>query len=423
MARASDPVLARQAAAGIVQRLRAAGHVAYFAGGCVRDELLGLRPTDFDVATDASPPRVRDLFARTAEVGAAFGVVLVHEGPGLAVEVATFRSDGPYTDARRPDSVRFSSPEEDARRRDFTINALFLDPALAPGAPGRIIDFVGGQADLSARIVRAVGDPDARLAEDHLRALRAVRFAARLNFEIEPRTAAAITRHASELRGVSRERIGDEVRRMLAHESRADVIRLIEHLGLDGPVLNEPPRGPSGGGSAMVALLPARPLQLGTVLSAWCIKRMDVADSGLFAPKIRDIRSKWRAALCLSNDEATEFSDVLEIHAGLVQKWEGMGVAQRKRLGARAMFAETLVLLEAGSSELAERITRDIKELESDGIGIRPAPLVTGEDLIAIGLLPGPQFKRILEQVTDAQLEGRVRDKAQAMELALSLSV
>ena len=182
---------ARQAATWIVRTLHDAGHIAYFAGGCVRDGLLGLHPTDFDIATDAPPQRVQGLFKRTAEVGAAFGVVLVHVTPeemgapggrrdAVSVEVATFRSDGPYTDARRPDVVHFSDPQSDARRRDFTINALFLDPLQpadeatrsvgAPDLQGRVIDYVGGVADLKGRVLRAVGDPEKRLAEDHLRA-------------------------------------------------------------------------------------------------------------------------------------------------------------------------------------------------------------------------------------------------------------
>src|SRR5690606_2867641 len=181
----------------IASTLRSHGHIAYFAGGCVRDALLGHPPTDYDIATDATPDRVQSLFDRTAAVGAHFGVVLVKRR-GVTVEVATFRSEGPYSDQRRPDSVTFSDPESDAQRRDFTINALFLDP-LAGGHQsdgGQVIDFVGGQRDLQQKVVRAVGDPDQRLAEDHLRALRAVRFAARLGFRLDEPTAEAIRRHA-----------------------------------------------------------------------------------------------------------------------------------------------------------------------------------------------------------------------------------
>jgi poly(A) polymerase len=210
---------ARRAGEAIIRTLVQAGHAAYFAGGCVRDELLGLTPTDYDVATDATPDRISALFPRTSEVGAAFGVVLVKSGREVT-EVATFRSEGAYSDRRRPDSVTFSNPAEDAKRRDYTVNALFLDPhaggagsvegavVTSHGSHGRVIDFVGGLLDLERRVLRAVGDPDQRLAEDHLRALRAARLAAKLGFQIDPGTAQAIRQHASQLQGVSRERIG-----------------------------------------------------------------------------------------------------------------------------------------------------------------------------------------------------------------------
>ena len=195
----------RDTAALVVRTLSGAGHTAYFAGGCVRDALLGTPPADYDIATDATPDQVRALFERTSHVGAHFGVVLVHINRA-SIEVATFRADGPYTDSRRPDTVEFSTPEQDAKRRDFTINALFLDPLVDTRTTirgrvvrGEIIDLVGGRDDLERGVVRAVGTPSARLAEDHLRALRAVRFAARLGCEIESDTADAIRAHAAEL--------------------------------------------------------------------------------------------------------------------------------------------------------------------------------------------------------------------------------
>ncbi|MEK6703872.1 MAG: CCA tRNA nucleotidyltransferase, partial [Planctomycetota bacterium] len=235
----------RHAAVVVVRALQEAGHVAYFAGGCVRDELLGLTPSDYDVATDATPDRIASLFRRTAAVGASFGVMLVKEGQSV-IEVATFRADGTYLDNRRPDSVRFSTPQDDARRRDFTVNALFLDPLDTQSGPGgRVIDHVGGLGDLARRVIRAVGDPDQRLGEDHLRALRAVRLSAKLGFSISPETAEAIARHTGELSGVSRERIGDEVRLMLGHPTRSIAIDLLQGLGLDAAVLGAP-AGPSG---------------------------------------------------------------------------------------------------------------------------------------------------------------------------------
>src|SRR5688572_27782573 len=195
----------RQDALAVVRALRDVGHVAYFAGGCVRDLLLGLEPKDYDVATDAPPDRVRKLFKRTQAVGQAFGVILVRIGRSQ-VEVATFRAEGKYLDGRRPSEVRFTTAEEDAKRRDFTINGLFLDPLT-----DQVIDYVGGQADLKAKVIRAIGNPDERFEEDHLRLLRAVRFAARFGFEIEPATDAAIPRHAGHLVRISPERVAEEL--------------------------------------------------------------------------------------------------------------------------------------------------------------------------------------------------------------------
>lgn len=425
MARASDPILAREVATRIVRVLREAGHLAYFAGGCVRDALLNLHPTDYDVATDATPSTVRGLFRSTDAVGASFGVVLVHErtpAGRVTVEVATFRSDGPYSDARRPDAVKFSDPPSDAARRDFTINALFLDP-LAPAGPGgepAIIDYVNGRADLRAGVIRAVGDPDQRLAEDHLRALRAVRFAARLGFVIEPGTAAAITRHASELRGVSRERIGEELRRMLEHPRRAEACGLLQRLGLDGPVLGEP-------GRADVALRLLGGLE-GTcdpmlALAAWVLDRENAAAMGLGDQEVVDTARRLRAALCLSNDESAALAGVLSVHQRVLRAWASAALAQRKRLAASPWFEGAMRLIANAHPELGNFVREEVGRLSGDGVGLTPEPLVTGDDLIAAGFRPGPAFRRILEGVYDAQLEGRVRDRAAGLELAAKLNV
>lgn len=425
MARASDPILAREVATRIVRVLREAGHIAYFAGGCVRDALLNLHPTDYDVATDATPNTVRGLFRSTDAVGASFGVVLVHErtkAGRVTVEVATFRSDGPYSDARRPDAVKFSDPPSDAARRDFTINALFLDP-LAPAGPGgepAIIDFVNGLADLRAGVIRAVGDPEQRLAEDHLRALRAVRFAARLGFVIEPGTAAAITRHASELRGVSRERIGEELRRMLEHPSRAEACGLLQRLGLDGPVLGEPGRtqvaltllgGLGGTSDPMLAL------------AAWVLDRENAAAMGLGDQGLADAVRRLRAALCLSNDESAALAGLLSTHQRMLRAWTSAAVAQRKRQASSPWFGGAMRLVAITHPELADSVRNDVNRLAGDGVGLAPEPVVTGDDLIAAGFRPGPVFRRILEGVYDAQLEGRVRDRGSGLELAARLNV
>ena len=230
MSEASREVSARDAARAVASALTRAGFRALFAGGCVRDRLMGLEPVDFDIATDAVPEQIKAVFPKARGVGEAFGVMLVRHA-GHTFEVATFRKDGPYHDGRRPSSVTFSSAEEDACRRDFTVNGIFEDPE-----SGQPVDFVEGRRDITARCIRAIGDPHARISEDRLRMLRAVRFAARFGFAIDEGTAAAIRSHAGELRSVSPERVGEELRKMLAHPARAQAAVLAEELGLDAAV-------------------------------------------------------------------------------------------------------------------------------------------------------------------------------------------
>lgn len=496
MAKAPDPVRARAAATEIVRRLRHAGHVAYFAGGCVRDELLGLRPTDYDIATDARPDQVAFLFDRTHLVGLAFGVVLVNLD-GCQIEVATFRADGPYSDSRHPDSVEFSDAKSDAARRDFTINALFLDPLVLPSADnpdlvvqapslhscpnpndpveqasrllsspgtqsapsnlkvlpavrGIVIDEVGGVSDLRARRIRAVGDPAQRLAEDHLRALRAVRFAARLGFSIDEATAGAIRRHAMDLRGISRERIGEELRRMMDLPTRAVAASLLQELGLDAPVLDEPAlivplttlaglahttdaasENTSYPGKALSLLRPR--IRYGTALAAWVMDRL-VARSegnealpwqlGKPAAKARaEIVTRLRRVLCLSNDERDDLGDVFEGAAVLLDAWRGLSVAGQKRVVARRWFREALRLVLVRDPALGIEIAERTIELHATPTGIAPEPFVTGDDLIAMGMRPSPEFRSVLDRVMDAQLEGRVSSKNEALELARELRV
>lgn len=390
---------AREAALSVVRRLREAGHVAYFAGGCVRDELLGLEPKDFDVATDATPDRIESVFSRTARVGAAFGVVLVRQG-GRSIEVATFRSDGPYSDRRRPDHVVFSTPEADARRRDFTINALFLDPLEGD----RVIDFVGGQDDLRVRLIRAVGDPEARLAEDHLRALRGVRLAARLGFAIEEATAGSIRRHASDLRGVSRERIGEELRKMMGHATRVRAVELIEGLGLDAPVLEETAQRCRR--LAALGCLEGKEAGFGMTLAAWS---MDRSAGGRPEPGIVD---RLRRALALSNEERSELSGTLRLVEEMQGGWRRLSVAARRRMTDEAVFLGSVWCLRGVDEGLATEI-----EAEARAWGRNPEPWVTGEDLVGLGLKPSPRYKTLLGRVYDAQLEGRVRTREEALEL------
>src|SRR5215212_10163592 len=255
--RGNKPPCERADAEAVLRRLRHNGHEAYFAGGCVRDLLLGLEPKDYDVATDAQPQRVRELFTKTEAVGAAFGVILVRHGRSV-VEVATFRSDGSYLDGRRPSEVKFTTAQEDAQRRDFTINGLFMDPL----AEDRVIDFVGGKEDLAARRLRAIGDPSSRFAEDHLRLLRAVRFAARFGLEIAPSTAMAIEQHANLLKGISPERIAEELRLMLTASTRGTAWMLLWKFRLIHVVMRFLPLGEG------VALSPSRSIFLATAPGA-----------------------------------------------------------------------------------------------------------------------------------------------------------
>ncbi len=402
---------ARDAALSVLRRLRSHGHTAYLAGGCVRDALLGLTPKDYDVATDATPDRVQSLFSQTAAVGAAFGVVLVYvPKPGRGrhtIEVATFRAEGAYTDGRRPDEVRFTTAEEDAKRRDFTVNGLFADPPPedAPAdTPDTIIDFVGGQADLAAGVLRAIGEPVERFGEDYLRMLRAVRFAARFGFEIEPRTAAAIREHAPKLDHIARERIGDEVRRMLMGKNPSHAVRLLNDLGLDDVIFRDTAQEVSI--EALDRL--SGEADYATRLTVWMKSRTP----GCSPSQIRD-------SLALSNNEYQSYSETALLTYELIS-WEGDNDAARKRIASRPRWSQAMLKWEAEQEEPTrlERIKADVVALENDGIGLAPVPLVTGDDLIAMGLKPGPDFKTILDQAYDAQLEGRVTTKQEALDYA-----
>jgi poly(A) polymerase len=441
---------ARDEAVRIVRRLRAGGHIAYLAGGCVRDELLGLHPKDFDVATDATPDRVRDLVpkAHRDPVGKAFGVMLARgeTDRSIVTEIATFRTDGDYSDQRRPDAVEFSTPEEDARRRDFTINALFLDPLATdaddPGyVPelGRVIDFVGGRQDLREGVVRAVGVARDRLREDHLRALRAVRFAARLGFRLDDETAGAVRDDASELRGVAPERVGDELRRMLGHAGRAEAARLLVELGLAPVVLGLPDSGPTPAmprGPLALAALPAVATPA-HALAAWTV---DLLPEGVGAPiasiaaAAEPMVGRLRRSLTLSNDEVDAVRGILGLTVRLERDWpnadappaaehgsagESRGVALQKRLAASPWFSQALALVSARHPVLAEAIAGRRAELAATSGGLDPEPWVTGDDLIAAGLPPGPGFRDRLRRAYDAQLSGRAADRGAALAIAL----
>jgi tRNA nucleotidyltransferase/poly(A) polymerase len=423
------PPCSRDDALAVLQRLRDAGHVAYFAGGCVRDTLLGLAAKDWDVATDAPPKRVRELFSNTQAVGQAFGVILVRINASV-VEVATFRSDDRYVDGRRPSQVHFTTPQEDAQRRDFTINGLFFDPVA-----DRVIDFVGGCEDLKSRVIRAIGEPAARFAEDHLRLLRAVRFAARFDFAIEPATRAAIVEHAPMLKRISPERIADELRLMLTAPTRERAWRLLWELrlvqvvwrfsDLGLPAALDERRCP------FVAASSAKPISFGLALAAAnlsCAMQSRPADADvrefLRMPALRALVRAMRQALKISNDEAGEMGGAMASLAVLLGD-ELPSVAKLKRFLALPTAASSRALLHALAragvqTHRAAQLRPVLDELARHEVA--PAPLVTGDDLVAAGLSPGPAFKRILDQVYDEQLEGRLRTKPSAMETALRLA-
>ena len=324
----------------VLKRLREAGHVAYFAGGCVRDELLGLTPKDFDIATDAPPDRVRQLFTNTQAVGAAFGVILVRHSQSV-IEVATFRTDLEYHDGRRPQGVKFTTAEEDAQRRDFTINGLFLDPI-----ENRVIDYVGGQADLNAKVLRAIGNPDQRFAEDHLRLLRAIRFASRFALQIDPLTATAIKAHAHELPRINPERIGDELRRMLTSTTRIIAWRLLWQFELLPVIFRQLPKHFTGkpyydrhSSPIFENLVPEESVSFGLALAALllCYRHhaagLPDIRTLLTATEILIVARVCRASLKLSNFELDELAGSLDVLPLLNDT--PPGIATMKRFLAR----------------------------------------------------------------------------------------
>jgi poly(A) polymerase len=410
---------AREDALAVVRRLREVGHVAYFAGGCVRDQVLGLEPKDYDVATDAPPTRVRELFSNTQAVGAAFGVILVRQRKSQ-IEVATFRTDGKYVDGRRPETVVFTTAEEDAKRRDFTINGMFFDPV-----EERVIDYVGGQADLRDKVLRAIGEPDHRFEEDHLRMLRAVRFASRFRLTIEPVTAAAIAAHAQHLKRISPERVAEELRMMLWHGHRIGAVRMLRQFGLDRVVLRFLPdvRQPVG-------IFEALPDEYYTVAVGLAALVLD-AHGGvpMSKPQVKAAVNALRQGLKISNDECAEVEGALSFAHLLGDPWPPRVATMKRFLGFGGPGAAGACELMAAARRcgiMPERIgavQEQLSEIAKLGLaGIVPLPLVTGDDLTAAGMQPGPVFKRVLDAVYDAQLEARVTTKEEAMRLAMELA-
>ena len=396
----------RRFAADVVRRLRVAGFTAYWAGGCVRDQLLGRTPKDYDVATGATPEQIRTLFGRrrTLAIGAAFGVISVI-GPKAAgtVEVATFRRDAAYSDGRHPDSVTFSSAEEDASRRDFTVNGLFYDPA-----ERRVIDFVGGQKDLADRRLRAIGCARDRFAEDKLRMLRAVRFTAAFDFALDAEARAAIAEMASEIHAVSPERIAMEMRRLLTDSRRAEGIRLLMDTGLAAEVLPEiVPRDDAERTrlDETLELLARLPVDAGfpLALAALLLPFVDAVGA-------MNVCRRWR----LSNKETEQTGWLVEHHAALdgamTMRW-----SQLQPLLVAEGVGDLLALVEAASLADSEATAHCRRLLTQPRDSLDPPPLVTGDDLLANGIPSGPRYKMLLERIRAAQLDGEVCTKAEAM--------
>lgn len=409
----------REDALAIVRRLRDAGHTAYLAGGCVRDMLLGIEPKDFDVATDAPPDRVRALFINTQAVGAKFGVILVRQGKSV-IEVATFRADIDYEDGRHPREVKFTDAQDDAQRRDFTINGLFLDPI-----ENHVIDFVGGQADLKARILRAIGEPNHRFEEDHLRLLRAVRFAARFDLTIEEKTAAAILNHAEQLKRISPERVAEELRLMLTPPSRIRAWEMLWQFKLVQVIFRTLPEQPERPGALFPHVAPGASISFSLALAAFVASYRDSVNAYRFMefPEVKRSIQACRTTLKISNDESEHMREILDL-SPLLQD-HPPSIAAMKRFLARQNSSDAIKLIEAitrmeSSTPRHSWLLQQFSELLKGDVA--PPPLVTGDDLAGKGLKPGKLYKRVLDETYDAQLEDRVRDKSQALAFALDIA-
>ncbi|HUT55984.1 MAG TPA: CCA tRNA nucleotidyltransferase [bacterium] len=422
----------------ILKRLRERGHQAFLVGGCVRDLLMGHKPKDWDVATDARPEEVMALFAKTIPVGEKFGVVIVRRRH-RNFEVATFREEWGYSDGRRPDGVRFSTAKADASRRDFTINGLFYDPVTK-----KIIDHVGGQKDLARGVIRAIGDPEARFNEDKLRMMRAVRFAARFDFKIAARTARAIREHAAEIVEVSRERVRDELMHVLQEDRPVRGLRLMDELGLLAEVLPEvaamkgvkqPPEFHPEGDVfehtlIMLGLMRrrfrARPefalaVMLHDVGKPPTYEELDRIRFNNHMSVGAEMSGKILRRLRFSRDAITIVAELIADHLRFKDVMK-MRPATLKRFLRREHFDLHLELHRldclASHGDLSNhRFCRQkLRELGQEPQKLRPPRLVTGDDLIKMGLPPGPAFREILSALEDAQLEGKARDRAEALE-------
>ena len=388
-------------AVAIIRELRRRGHEAYLVGGCVRDMVMRIEPADYDIATSARPEEVVKIFPRTESIGAQFGVILViHQGH--AFEVATFRSDDAYVDGRRPASVSFTDVKQDVLRRDFTINGLLYDPMTE-----RVIDYVGGQADIDAKVVRAIGDPHARFQEDKLRILRAIRFGARLGYRIEPATWEAVLAMAPAIHQVSSERIREELLRILTEGQAARGVRMLEESGLRKEILPE--------------------LEWTNHLE----RSLEMLQVG--------VQPDFATAVLLHETSIRQVHDIIErlkfsraeIHhvLALVENLPGfykvrsMSTSALKRFFRLVRFEDHLDLARihgiAAGEDLEDYSYASRRHQEWTQEDIAPRPLISGEDLIVLGFTPGPRFKEILTRVEDEQLEGRIVNHSQALDFVL----
>ncbi|HTR49019.1 MAG TPA: CCA tRNA nucleotidyltransferase [Verrucomicrobiae bacterium] len=440
---------ARALADQICRTLRAAGHQAFLVGGCVRDNLLKREPADYDVATDATPDRVQQIFPHSLAVGAQFGVVVVTDeaqaGGSAQVEVATFRSDIGYSDGRHPDRVVYAtSPQEDVKRRDFTINALLLDPET-----DEVLDYVGGREDLAAGIIRAIGRPEERFREDKLRMVRAVRFAARFHYAIHSATFSAIAKLASEIHQVSAERLRDELTKLLTEGAARRAFELLDETGLLPELLPEiarmkgveqPPQFHPEGDvwTHTLLMLDGLPRPCSPTL-AWGVLLHDVGKPPTFTPpsgpggRIRfdehaEVGARMAEQICrrlrFSNDDIAQIESLVANHLRFKDVPQ-MKPSTLKRFVRLDRFDEHLELhrLDCASShrnlDNYDLVRRFLAETPPEQV--RPPRLLTGDDLIALGAKPGPAFKAVLDAVEDAQLNGRIGTREDAVRMARDL--
>ena len=394
MARSMKPIYAAE----IVKTLREKGYEAYFVGGCVRDMVMEIEPADYDIATSALPEEVMSIFPRTEPIGARFGVILViHHG--VPFEVATFRSDQAYVDGRRPTSVVFTNAQEDVHRRDFTINGLLYDPV-----ENKVIDYVGGREDIASLTVRAIGNPAKRFEEDKLRILRAIRFGARLGYSIEPETWDAVCRMAAKIHQVSAERIRQELVRILTEGEATRGVRMLAECGLLAEILPE------------------------VVWSDYLERRLDMLDIGgaadfamavLLSDASAEAADEVVARLKFSTREQDHIVALVR-EQGRFARVRDMSVAELKRFMRRERFGAYLEFYRVRTVAADEPLDdHDFVCSKLEGWtaeDLKPKPLISGDDLITLGLQPGPSFKEILTAVEDEQLEGRLVDQASAIE-------